>query len=76
LTPSANPARFTPLLPRDSSELLAKMLIRDLIDTFYSWNSRHRAPATVSFYRTRLRKFCQKYNDRDLATLTPLEVDE
>src|SRR5436190_5211626 len=52
------------------------MLIRDLIDTFHSWNSRHRAPATVGFYRARLTSFCQAYNARDLASLTPLEVDE
>ena len=52
------------------------MLIRDLIDTFHSWNSRHRAPATVGFYRARLKRFCQAYNARDLASLTPLEVDE
>ena len=52
------------------------MLIRDLIDTFHSWCSRHRAPATCAFYRTRLRRFCQKYNARELGTLTPLEVDE
>src|SRR5664279_924441 len=52
------------------------MQIRELIDTFHSWNSRHRAPATVAFYRARLRKFCHAYNDRDLASMTPLEIDE
>ena len=26
--------------------------------------------------RPRLRLFCQKYNDHDLTTLTPLEIDE
>jgi integrase len=52
------------------------MLIGDLIAEFFAWNSRHRSPPTTAFYRTRLRRFCQKYNDRDLATLTPLEVDE
>ncbi len=52
------------------------MLIRDLIEVFFAWNSRHRSPATLAFYRTRLRRFCQKYNDRDLVTLTPLEIDE
>jgi integrase len=54
----------------------SRMLIRDLMDTFICWNSRHRAPATVAFYRTRLKRFCQAYNARDLASLTPLEVDE
>jgi integrase len=52
------------------------MLIGELIATFISWNSRHRAPATVGFYRTRLKKFCRAYNARELASLTPLEVDE
>jgi integrase len=52
------------------------MLIGELIKIFYAWCGRHRSPATVAFYRTRLRLFGQKYNDRDLATLTPLEVDE
>jgi integrase len=52
------------------------MQIRELIETFHSWNSRHRAPATVAFYRARLKKFCQAYNARELSSLTPLEVDE
>jgi len=30
----------------------------------------------VAFYRARLRKFCDAYNARELASLTPLEVDE
>lgn len=30
----------------------------------------------MSFYKTRLRQFCRTYNDRDLAALTPLDVDE
>ena len=37
---------------------------------------RHRAPATLAFYRTRLKKFREDYNARDLASLTPLEIDE
>ncbi len=52
------------------------MLIPDLTDKFLAYCSRHRAPATLAFYRTRLRKFCRKYNERDFASLTPLEVDE
>lgn len=52
------------------------MRIDELIGAFHSWNSRHRAPATVVFYRARLKKFCQAYNARELASLTPLEVDE
>ena len=52
------------------------MRIRDLIETFHSWTSRHRAPATVMFYRTRLKKFREAYNARELSSLTPLEIDE
>ncbi|MGE5193827.1 MAG: tyrosine-type recombinase/integrase [Deltaproteobacteria bacterium] len=52
------------------------MLIGGLIETFLVWCSRHRSPATCLFYRTRLRRFCQKYNGRDIASLTPLEIDE
>lgn len=52
------------------------MLISDLITTFNSWNARHRAPATVAFYRARLKRFCEAYNARELGSLTPLEIDE
>src|SRR5436190_24153429 len=52
------------------------MQIDELIDAFFSWNARNRAPATVAFYRTRLKKFREAYNTRDLASLTPLEIDE
>ncbi|MBI3860437.1 MAG: hypothetical protein HY290_00925 [Planctomycetia bacterium] len=31
---------------------------------------------TLAFYRTRLKKFRDTYNSRDLASLTPLEIDE
>ena len=31
---------------------------------------------TVAFYRGRLKKFREAYNTRDLASLTPLEIDE
>jgi site-specific recombinase XerD len=58
--------------PRKDTE----MLIGDLIDTFFTWNSRHRSPATRGFYRTRLKRFREAYNDRDLSTLTPLDIDE
>ena len=52
------------------------MLIPELTDKFLAYCSRHRAPATVGFYRTRLKKFCREFNDRELASLTPLEIDE
>jgi integrase/recombinase XerC/integrase/recombinase XerD len=52
------------------------MLIRELIDTFLSWCGRHRSPATLVFYRARLKRFCEAYNSRDFTSLTPLEIDE
>ncbi len=52
------------------------MLIPELTDKFLAYCSRHRAPATVGFYRTRLKKFCREFNDRELTSLTPLEIDE
>src|SRR5258706_16058895 len=35
-----------------------------------------RAPATVRFYRTQLKKSCDPYNNRNLADQAPFEVDE
>jgi integrase len=52
------------------------MLIRELFNSFHSWNLRHRAPATVAFYEARLKRFCEAYNARELASLSPLEIDE
>ena len=52
------------------------MMIPDLTDTFLAYCSRHRTPATLAFYRSRLKRFCQRFNDRELNTLTPLEIDE
>src|SRR6516225_1187135 len=52
------------------------MSISDLTQRFLAWNSRHRSPATLAFYRARLKKFCEAYNDRELSALTPLEIDE
>src|SRR5258707_15006556 len=52
------------------------MTIPELTDKFLAYCCRRRAAATLGFYRTRLRQFCRKYNDRDLASLTPLEIDE
>jgi integrase len=52
------------------------MQINEIMEEFDAWNSRHRAPATVAFYRARLKKFCEAYNARDLASLTSLEIDE
>lgn len=51
------------------------MQIDELTNLFLTWNARNRAPATVAFYRTRLKKFREAYNSRDLASLTPLEID-
>src|SRR5579872_4383252 len=52
------------------------MLIPELTDKFLAYCSRHRAPATLEFYRTRLKKFCREFNDRGVGSLTPLEIDE
>ena len=52
------------------------MQIDELTDKFFAWNIRNRAPATVAFYRARLKKFREAYNARDMASLTPLEIDE
>jgi integrase/recombinase XerC/integrase/recombinase XerD len=52
------------------------MNIGELTDKFLAWNGRHRSPATLAFYRTRLKKFCEAYNAREFGTLTPLEIDE
>ena len=52
------------------------MRIEKLIDRFLAWCSRHRAPATCGFYRTRLRMFRLKHGRRKIATLSPLEIDK
>src|SRR5579872_2943619 len=54
----------------------AAMRIDELVALFHAWNTRHRSPATVAFYQARLKKFCDAYNAHDLASLTPLEIDE
>jgi integrase len=50
--------------------------VGELTEKFFGWCTRHRAPATVIFYRTRLRKFCLAFKSRELSSLTPLEIDE
>jgi integrase len=52
------------------------MQIDELTEKFFDWNRRNRAPATVAFYRTRLKRLREVYNSRDFSTLTPLEIDE
>ena len=52
------------------------MLAVSLTEKFLAYCSPHRSPATLAFYRARLKKFCDAYHNRDLATLTPLEIDE
>jgi hypothetical protein len=52
------------------------MLIGEVVHAFMGWCSRRRSAATVGFYQTRHRWFCREFNARDLATLTPLEIDE
>ena len=52
------------------------MQISELTEAFLAYCSRHRQPSTVGFYRTRLKRFCERFNARELGTLTPLEIDE
>ena len=52
------------------------MTILELTDKFLAWNSRHRSPATLAFYRARLKKFRETFHTRELESLTPLEIDE
>src|SRR5262245_53760885 len=52
------------------------MLIHELTEKFFAYCTRHRSPATLAFYRARLKKFCRQFNSRELASLTSLEVDE
>jgi hypothetical protein len=52
------------------------VLVGALVKSFIAWCGRHRSPATVFFYRARLSKFSEKFHDREMGTLTSLEVDE
>jgi integrase len=52
------------------------MLIHELVEKFLEYCARHRAPTTLAFYCARLKKFRTKYNTRELASLTPLEIDD
>ena len=40
------------------------MQINDVIAAFLAYCSRRRSPATLAFYRARLKKFCEAYNSR------------
>lgn len=53
------------------------MLTRDLIAEFLAYNERHRSPATVRFYRQRLKRFGEKFGDREFSreAIRPLEID-
>jgi integrase len=62
------------------------MIVSKVIDMFLSWNERHRAAATVRFYKSRLRLFRKKFATREFRLarvdahddlgITPLEIDE
>jgi hypothetical protein len=52
------------------------MFIHELTQKSFAYCSRHRSPATLVFYRARLKTFCREFNDRDMGTLTPLEIEE
>jgi integrase len=51
------------------------MRVEELIDTFIAWCGRHRSPATVRFYRSRLRLFRKALGEREASSVTSLEID-
>ena len=52
------------------------MLVSHVTERFLAYCMRHRSPATVAFYHARLKKFCERFNTRELGTITSLEIDE
>ena len=60
------------------------MLVPDLVALFLAWNERHRAPATVRFYKQRLQLFREKFSGRRFVPwhttdapdgIRPLDID-
>ena len=52
------------------------MLVSELTEKFLAYCIRHRSPATLAFYRARLKRFCERFNAHELETLTALQIDE
>jgi site-specific recombinase XerD len=52
------------------------MLVSHVTERFLAYCMRHRSPATVAFCHARLKKFCERFNTRELGTITSLEIDE
>lgn len=52
------------------------MVISELIAIFLKHVGETRKPATVKQYRQRLKLFADRFGSRELATLTPLEVED
>jgi len=52
------------------------VVVSELVEKFLAYCARHRTPATVAFYRARLKKFCCEFNARAFSSLTTLEIDE
>ena len=50
------------------------MEIETLVEHFLQWCLPRRAAATVKHYRSRLRPFVERFRGRELADLTPLEI--
>lgn len=46
------------------------------IEQWLAWCLRHRAASTVKQFRSRLTSLVRRFGDRELSTLTPLELDE
>lgn len=51
------------------------MPLRELFTLFVDWCREHRAANTVRHYQSRLRTLLERFGDRDLRTLTPIEVE-
>jgi integrase len=52
------------------------MTTDELVAAFLAWCERHRAPATVRFYASRLKSFRARFGARPFAEIKSLEIDE
>ena len=52
------------------------MQVKILVEKFLSYCEKHRSPATVRHYRSRLKSFQKRFADREFADLSPLEIEE
>ena len=52
------------------------MQVKILVEKFLSYCEKHRSPATVRHYRSRLKSFQKRFAEREFADLSPLEIEE